>query len=68
MELLTATIVLCSTLMMLWGATMLVVMSRGLSLITIVNPPARLIFTQNIREAYFRTDTTGSNGLVYGTT
>ena len=68
MELLTATIVLCSTLMMLWGATMLVVMSRGLPLITIVNPPARLIFTQNIQQAYFRTDTIGSNGLVYGTT
>ena len=68
MELVTATLVLCGTLMMLWGATMLIIMTHGRPLITIVTPPQRVIFSQHIHQAYFRSGTTGANGLAYGTT
>ena len=68
MEIVTASLILSATLMMLGGLTLLVLMSSTRPLVQIVNPPAQVNFTQDIRNAYFRSGSDGTNGLSYGAT
>ena len=70
MELVTASLILSATLMMLWGATALLLMTSNKPLVnvTVITPPVRLLFNQHIHNAYFRSASDGSNGMSYGAT
>ena len=56
MELVTASLILCATLMTLWGATMLVLMTGDRPLVSVivqtVNPPAKVVLLQRAQYVF----------------